>query len=507
MKKYILTSLSVASFLALSSCKTDFDQNVSSIKPTNGDADFSNYVSLGNSLTSGYRDNALYLDGQKESYPSIIAAQMKLAGGGEFKQPLMPNNTGGFIGIPGFSGKLELKVVDGALTPVPSAPGAALDNVAAGRPYNNMGVPGAKVAHLLAPVYGNPGGLTAKTANPYFVRFASSATTSVIADFISQKPTFFSLWIGNNDALLYALAGADDTKESLTPPDMFKTYYNTLVAQIASTKAKGVIANIPDVTTIPSLTTVPYNPLTAASLGKGDVTVGNATIDQLNTSLYGPLNQILTAFGAGDRIKPLSKTTANPLLIQDESLTNLGPQITAAALASGNATLVALAPYLGATYGQARQAAPGDLVPLTTRSAIGAQVTLPPGIPAALGANGVAYPFADNYVLTVKEVTAINAAIASYNTTIQAAATANGYAFVDANAKMKELSSQSGIQYNGVKYTATFVTGGAFSLDGVHLTGRGYAVIANEFIKAINKTYKSTLTQVNPNDYSGVKFP
>jgi hypothetical protein len=46
----------------------------------------------------------------KESYPSIIAAQMKLAGGGEFKQPLMPNNTGGFIGIPGFSGKLELKL-------------------------------------------------------------------------------------------------------------------------------------------------------------------------------------------------------------------------------------------------------------------------------------------------------------------------------------------------------------------------------------------------------------
>jgi hypothetical protein len=66
-----------------------------------------------------------------------------------------------------------------------------------------------------------------------------------------------------------------------------------------------------------------------------------------NASLYGPLNQILTAFGAGDRIKPLSKTVANPLLIQDESLTNLGPQITAAALASGNATLVALAPYLG----------------------------------------------------------------------------------------------------------------------------------------------------------------
>ena len=72
---------------------------------------------------------------------------------------------------------------------------------------------------------------------------------------------------------------------------------------------------------------------------------------------------------------------------------------------------------------------------------------------------------------------------------------------------MIELSAASGIQFDGVKYTATFVTGGTFSLDGVHLTGRGYALIANEFIKAINTTYKSTLPMVNVNSYSGVKFP
>ena len=82
-----------------------------------------------------------------------------------------------------------------------------------------------------------------------------------------------------------------------------------------------------------------------------------------------------------------------------------------------------------------------------------------------------------------------------------------GYAFVDANAKMIELSQSSGIQFDGVRYTAKFVTGGTFSLDGVHLTGRGYAVIANEFIKAINNKYGSTLPMVNPNGYSGVKFP
>ncbi len=213
MKKYILTSLSVASFLALSSCKTDFDQNVSSIKPTNGDADFSNYVSLGNSLTSGFRDNALYLDGQKESYPSIIAAQMKLAGGGEFKQPLMPNNTGGFTDLKDdkgniiYPGKLNLQVVSGTLSPIPSAPAAALDNITSGGPYNNMGVPGAKSYHLLADSYGNADFAKAGKANPYFARFASSSSTSVIKDAVAKKPTFFSLWIGNNDVLSYATSG------------------------------------------------------------------------------------------------------------------------------------------------------------------------------------------------------------------------------------------------------------------------------------------------------------
>ena len=72
---------------------------------------------------------------------------------------------------------------------------------------------------------------------------------------------------------------------------------------------------------------------------------------------------------------------------------------------------------------------------------------------------------------------------------------------------MVELGKNSGIKWDGVNYSAKFITGGAFSLDGVHLTGRGYAIIGNEFIKAINAKYNSTLPQVNPNKYSGVTFP
>ena len=111
------------------------------------------------------------------------------------------------------------------------------------------------------------------------------------------------------------------------------------------------------------------------------------------------------------------------------------------------------------------------------------------------------------YSLTKNEIAKVKTATDSYNASIASLASSYGYAFVDANSKMKELSQSSGIQFDGVRYTAKFVTGGTFSLDGVHLTGRGYAVIANEFIKAINNKYGSTLPMVNPNGYSGVKFP
>lgn len=511
MKKLYISTVAAALLFTVS-CQNDFENSTEDIVITSGEANFSKYVALGNSLTAGYRDGALYLDGQKESYPVMISEQMKHAGGGEFKVPFVDDNNGGllFAGNKIANTKLYIKSFTNGAPDLDSAnlgkPTIEVTKVLSGG-FNNMGVPGAKVSHLLAPGFGNPTGVPNKTANPYFVRFASSPTTSVIADFIGQKPTFFTLWIGNNDALLYALAGADDTVEKLTPADQFATYYNALVDQIKTTGAKGVIANIPSVTSIPSLTTIPYNPLTSSVLGQGNVATGEAIIDNLNTNLYGPLSQILTAIGAGDRIKPLSKTGTNPLLMKDESLPNLGTQIAAIAAASGNPTLMALSGYLGATYGQARQTNSTDLIPLTTKGKIGSVQTLPPGVPASLGARGVAYPFADKYVLTAKEATEINTAIAAYNVVIKKAADDNGYAFVDANAKMVELNSASGIQWDGVRYTAKFVTGGAFSLDGVHLTGRGYAIIANEFIKAINTKYKSNLPMISPNSYTGVTFP
>ncbi len=502
MKKVFISSMAVLAVLSVTSCKTDFETDVADIAVTSGEADFSKYVALGNSLTSGYRDGTVYLDGQLESYPAMIAEQMQKAGGGTFTQPLVPDNIGGFANIPGFKGKLTLQVVNGVLTPVYSTAVSELDRLTG--TYNNMGVPGAKSFHLVANGYGNMAGLTTGTANPYFVRFASSATASVLEDAKAQNPTFFSLWIGNNDVLSYATSGGVGTNQTgntnprtyssndITDPNVLAGSIRAVLEGMKSVGAtKGVIANIPNVTSIPFFTTVPYNA----------VPLNETYAAALNTQLVGRLKPVLTALGQGDRLKTLV-VGQNPLLIKDETLTDLSAQITA--VLTRNGVSAALASFIGTTYGQARHTTSEDLILLSTKSVINTDVA---NVSDPFNKLGITYPLEDKYVLTKSEVAQVQTATNAYNTQIKALAEAYGLAFVDANAKMVELGKNSGIQYNGVSYSTTFVTGGSFSLDGVHLTGKGYAVIANEFIKAINAKYKSNLRQVNPNNYSGVKFP
>jgi hypothetical protein len=65
----------------------------------------------------------------------------------------------------------------------------------------------------------------------------------------------------------------------------------------------------------------------------------------------------------------------------------------------------------------------------------------------------------------------------------------------------------TGIKMDGVLFTADFVTGNAFSTDGVHLTPQGNALAANTFIDAINKKYNASIPKVNVADYEAVRLP
>ena len=97
--KYLLFS---AFMLALWSCETDIENpNANYPDPyleiDSGDADFSTYVAMGEGITAGMTDNSLFMAGQMNSYPNIMAGVMSMAGGGEFTQPYTNDNIGGML--------------------------------------------------------------------------------------------------------------------------------------------------------------------------------------------------------------------------------------------------------------------------------------------------------------------------------------------------------------------------------------------------------------------------
>ncbi|HWY38180.1 MAG TPA: hypothetical protein VNY73_06445, partial [Bacteroidia bacterium] len=233
---------------------------------------------------------------------------------------------------------------------------------------------------------------------------------------------------------------------AITPPTGaagvgFDGSINSIVNALTANGAKGVIGNVPDITSLPYFTTIPYNGLT----------LRQSQADSLNNATGG-----FFAFQAG----------TNPFLIEDTSVAFVG----------------------------ARKIKAGELILLDV-----------PLDQIKCHGMGSLTPIPNKYVLTLNEITNIQNAIAAYNTTIRSVADTRGLAFVDVNAFLK--LAQKGIVYNGVTLSSAFVTGGAFSLDGLHLNPIGQALLANEFIKAINTKYTSTIPQVDATKYRGIVFP
>ena len=107
---------------------------------------------------------------------------------------------------------------------------------------------------------------------------------------------------------------------------------------------------------------------------------------------------------------------------------------------------------------------------------------------------GISTPIPNQYVLDQTEVTMVTNRVTAYNNIIkqEVASRNNMIALVDINAMVSKLTALE----NTLAPPA-----GVFSLDGVHSNPRGQALIANEFIRAINATFNSTLPPVNINNY------
>ncbi len=406
--KYIALVLSIVLF---TQCELDHDD----FQASDADVDFSHFVALGDSYTAGYTDGALGRSGQENGFSYILAKQLEYVGSEGYIQPLVQSESS--IGSAGNS-YYQLKAANSSLSPVPGVGDQAIfaERVYdAGYPVQNLGVPGAKSFHLLATAVSADPLMYYSQANPFFGRFASSTETSIIADAVAQKPTFISLWIGNNDVLTYALAGGET--DAVTPADEYAQYLSVIASTLFANGTKGVIANIPDIETIPYI------------------------------------NYILSSGFL-------------PLVIEDDQVPGGIRQ-----LVEGEKVLLPASTLLQSGYGQS-----------------------------------VELPLPAEYVLDLEEMQNIKTATIAYNQTIANIATQYNLALVDLNAVMNKAHTQ-GYIIDGNVYNSTFVSGGVFSLDGIHATGRGSAIIANEFIKAINHTYNCSIPYATVNEYSSVVYP
>jgi hypothetical protein len=410
--------------------------------PKSGTADFTRFVTIGNSITAGYESSALFQDAQVWAYGNQIAKLVNT----NFAMPL--------ISDPGLGGQLVLHQISPSpeIISLPSS-GVPL-NLLYQAPYNNLGIPGAMVYDVLnakdsltcfSNVFGGK-------PNPFFNLILRGIGTQFHQASLLH-PTFVTCWIGNNDVLGYATSGGV-SPSSPTPAATFGALYSVLADSLASLGAKVVVANIPDVTTIPFFTTI--GPMFAESApwryfaSKG-----------LPGFCYG--HHEAGATGIAD----------------SSDLANLRVLITL----QGQGALAFIGDTTGAYY--------------TVN-----HITVPQGVITQYPFGLVPYnPFPDQFVLDPSEIQTAATAVAAFNTTISTVASAKGFGLVDINAVFNNIFLQSvmhgGLTYSGVEFTAFFISGGLFSLDGVHPTGQGQGLIADEFLKVINAKFGAAYPLIN----------
>lgn len=397
--------------------------------------DFSRFVAIGDSITAGYADGALYYKGQANAYPNLIARQYQAIHPLVFRQALVDKQSSGI----GFIGRSKLILVPdehnpknkwGCLSHLSEMGDQSIlteNNYHSSGPFHNLAVPGAKAAHLLMPGYGDP----AKgegNYNPFFTRLASNpAKASILEDILKLHPTFFTMLIGNNDILSYAMhGGADDvmTPAEGKPGEGFAATLRYVLEKLTEYGAKGILATLPDLTTIPFFNTIAYDQLILEKQEAMQLTI-HYGIDGI-------------AF----------KTGRNAFIVE--------------AIAHGQPIL--------------RQMQTGEIVlceimqdPLR-RDYLSGRLPIP-----------------KTYYLDATEIAGIKARIVAYNDIIADLAAEKGLGLVRLNQLLMHARPDRfyDARVRAIHYTET----GAFSLDGIHINTMGQALLANEFIKAIYRTY------------------
>lgn len=524
MKKFKSIILTVALSLVFFAC----EQEVTELKPNpyspssptgqSGSADFSKFVSIGGAYVAGFGDGGLLHSGlQPYSVGRMVAVQLAKAGGSStFVQPDI-NSANGYFGpgpdgVPGTAddqGRWYLTI--SASTGAIGVGRAEGDFASVTTPYagdmtkiQNFAVGKQTMGQFLIP---NDG--TVAPLNPYFARFdASGGTKSALEQMIGTGSSFFLAQLGTYDFLAhYARGGDPNVFPEPTASAYGPQFEQALVSMLTNNPAwKGVVGTVPDVLASPFFQMV-GDPSALVPL---DATDDAATIGLLG-QLSGGVNilldqavasQFITADEAAGRTLGWS-AGVNPLLVEDESLTDLGPFFDAVQAQGGMdaAQRAQLVPYE-----QARMARSGEIIHLLGGTMIGTTPTADPTLVL-----GITLPMPDVAFLTGAELVHIETQRALFNGAIKAAVATHGdgrVAVADFDGFFQALAGASPFTMNNSIITYDFAPPtGMWSADGLLPNGRGYTLMANKYIAAINEKFGATVPEGNPADAPGPGFP
>jgi len=450
MKK-ILKIVSFVFIAALMLISCDEYNKLTAPTVNTGSANFSKFVTIGNSLTAGYQSAALFESAQMYSYGNLIADHMNTL----FAQPLYSD--------PGTGGRMEVVSLDPFVSTFNPNVGAPT-NLDYPAPYNNLGVPGALLFDVLNATNKDncASALFAGKPNPMFDLVLRNSVLNLgtqLQQATVLDPSLVTLWIGNNDVLGFATSGGT-SPTSPTDVPTFTVLYNLAAGALASLNANVVVANLPDVTTIPFFTTV--GPTMALSIPWG----------------------VLAGLGAPGVIYQQHGQTIGTGVADSLTLLTGGVMVT---LPGGS-----YAALIGTPTGQYYTDNNLSIPP-------GIDITQPFGVHPQ-------NPWPDALTLDPDEILTAQTATTEFNNVILAAANNFGFGLADMNARMNQIRANDftgGTEINGVIFKTLYVTGGLFSLDGVHPSNQGQAVMGNEFIAAINAKFGANIPLIDVSSIPG----
>ena len=370
---------------------------------------FRSYVALGNSLTAGFQSGGINDSTQKESYAVLLAAQMNTP----FTIPA--------LAMPGcpppIDNFLTLHRVGGG-----TGSTCALRSDAAGvRVINDVAVPGAWS--------GDPTSASTYASNP-LTTFILGGKTQVERA-LDADPTFASVWIGNNDALPFALAGIIDP----------------IVGPGGAVLSPGITAQDAFASNFGQTMTA----LTAAKTLKGGVLIG--AVDVANAPIFfsGRLLFVPQVIGAIDAVVGRPVTVDTSCTPTTDAVINF--QLVGLIRAGLQPDTIACHPL----------------------------------------ANHPPYSLGDTLVLDSSEVAQVTAAVAGYNATIAAEAQTLGWAYFDPNTVLAQLRQSGAIPPFPDLTNPAQPFGPYMSLDGIHPSGAGQQLLENGIANAINVQYGTNI--------------